>query len=64
MVFAIATFLRRQLFFTWASGRHMASTSNPVLPAYGKVKAFIKKRISAGTWKPGDPVPSESVLMV
>ena len=42
----------------------MASTSNPVLPAYGKVKAFIKKRISAGTWKPGDPVPSESVLMV
>ena len=42
----------------------MASTSHPVLPAYGKVKAFIKKRISAGTWKPGDPVPSESVLMV
>ena len=42
----------------------MASTSSPVLPAYGKVKAFIKKRISAGTWKPGDPVPSESVLMV
>jgi GntR family transcriptional regulator, histidine utilization repressor len=33
------------------------------LPAYGQVKAFIKKRISAGTWKPGDPVPSESVLM-
>jgi GntR family transcriptional regulator, histidine utilization repressor len=35
----------------------------PALPAYGQVKAFIKKRISAGTWKPGDPVPSESVLM-
>ena len=33
------------------------------LPAYGQVKAFIKKRISAGTWKPGDPVPSEAVLM-
>lgn len=33
------------------------------LPAYGQVKAFIKKRISAGTWRPGDPVPSESVLM-
>jgi GntR family transcriptional regulator, histidine utilization repressor len=33
------------------------------LPAYGQVKAFIKKRISAGSWKPGDPVPSESVLM-
>ena len=42
----------------------MASTSLPVLPAYGKVKAFIKKRISAGIWKPGDPVPSESALMV
>ena len=42
----------------------MASTSLPVLPAYGKVKAFIKKRISSSTWKPGDPVPSESVLMV
>ena len=42
----------------------MASTSLTVLPAYGKVKAFIKKRISAGTWKPGNPVPSESVLMV
>ena len=42
----------------------MSSTSSTVLPAYGRVKAFIKKRISAGTWKPGDPVPSESVLMV
>ena len=42
----------------------MASISPRALPAYGKVKAFIKKRISAGTWKPGDPVPSESVLMV
>ena len=42
----------------------MASTPPTALPAYGKVKAFIKKRISAGTWKPGDPVPSESVLMV
>jgi GntR family transcriptional regulator, histidine utilization repressor len=37
--------------------------ATPALPAYGQVKAFIKKRISAGTWKPGDPVPSESVLM-
>ena len=33
------------------------------LPAYGKVKAFIKSHISAGTWKPRDPVPSESALM-
>ncbi|OOG42920.1 histidine utilization repressor [Polaromonas sp. A23] len=34
-----------------------------VLPAYEQVKAFIKTRISAGTWKPGDPVPSEAALM-
>ncbi len=33
------------------------------LPAYGKVKAFIKTRISSGEWKPRDPVPSESTLM-
>ncbi|MDI1237501.1 MAG: histidine utilization repressor [Polaromonas sp.] len=33
-----------------------------VLPAYEQVKAFIKARISAGTWKPGDPVPSEAAL--
>ena len=42
----------------------MASIPPRVLPAYGKVKAFIKKRISTGIWKPGDSVPSESVLMV
>lgn len=34
----------------------------PSIPAYEQVKAFIKTRISAGTWKPGDPVPSEAVL--
>jgi len=33
------------------------------IPAYEQVKAFIKTRISAGTWKPGDPVPSEAALM-
>jgi GntR family transcriptional regulator, histidine utilization repressor len=37
--------------------------ATPPLPAYGQVKAFIKKRISTGTWKPGDPVPSEAALM-
>lgn len=36
--------------------------ANPLLPAYEQVKAFIKTRISAGTWKPGDPVPSEAAL--
>lgn len=36
--------------------------AKPPLPAYEQVKAFIKTRISAGTWKPGDPVPSEAAL--
>lgn len=36
---------------------------NTELPAYGQVKAFIKERISSGVWRPGAPVPSESVLM-
>ena len=34
----------------------------PDLPAYEQVKAFIKGHISSGQWRPGDPVPSESVL--
>ena len=33
------------------------------LPAYEQVKSLIKSRISSGEWKPGDPVPSEAVLM-
>ena len=33
------------------------------LHAYEQVKAFIKTRITAGTWKPGDTVPSETALM-
>lgn len=36
--------------------------AKPLLPAYEQVKAFIKTRISAGIWKPGDPVPSEAAL--
>lgn len=32
-------------------------------PAYGQVKNFIKGHIASGQWRPGDPVPSESVLM-
>jgi GntR family histidine utilization transcriptional repressor len=36
--------------------------ATPLLPAYEQVKAFIKTRISAGAWKPGDPVPSEAAL--
>ena len=34
-----------------------------VLPAYEKVKAWIRQRIASGQWKPGDPVPSEAALM-
>jgi len=35
----------------------------PETPVYEQVKAFIRGHISSGHWKPGDPVPSESVLM-
>lgn len=35
----------------------------PAVPAYGQVKAFVKAHISSGSWKPGNPVPSEAVLM-
>ena len=33
------------------------------LHAYEQVKAFIKTRITSGSWKPGDAVPSETALM-
>ncbi len=33
------------------------------LPAFAQIKAFIKARIAAGAWKPGDAVPSEAALM-
>ena len=32
------------------------------LPAYEQVKAFVKRQISSGTWRPGDAVSSESAL--
>ena len=35
----------------------------PKLHAYEQVKAFIKTRITSGSWKPGDAVPSETALM-
>lgn len=35
----------------------------PLLSANQRVKRFIKSRIGAGTWRPGDPVPSEAALM-
>ena len=33
------------------------------IPAYERVKAFVRGHISSGNWRPGDPVPSESALM-
>lgn len=33
------------------------------LHAYEQVKAFVKTRITSGSWKPGDAVPSETALM-
>ena len=33
------------------------------LHAYEQVKAFVKTRITSGSWKPGDAVPSETTLM-
>ena len=33
------------------------------IPAYDKVKAFVRQRIASGRWRPGDPVPSEAELM-
>ncbi len=33
-------------------------------PAYERVKAFVRRHITEGRWKPGDPVPSEASLMV
>ncbi|MEI6762385.1 MAG: histidine utilization repressor [Betaproteobacteria bacterium] len=32
------------------------------LPAYERVKAFIKAQVNLGVWRPGDAVPSEAVL--
>ncbi|WP_395686866.1 histidine utilization repressor [Caenimonas koreensis] len=33
------------------------------IPAYEQVKEFIRTRIASGEWRPGDPVPSEAMLM-
>jgi GntR family histidine utilization transcriptional repressor len=34
------------------------------LPAYEQVKEWIRGHIASGQWRPGDPVPSESALML
>ncbi|MBG9387262.1 histidine utilization repressor [Caenimonas aquaedulcis] len=33
------------------------------LPAYEQVKAWTRRHIASGKWKPGDTVPSEAALM-
>jgi GntR family histidine utilization transcriptional repressor len=38
------------------------NSQNQTLPAYEQVKAFIKQKITSGTWRPGDSVPSEASL--
>ena len=42
----------------------MTKTAAPdaALPAYERVKAFIKAQVNLGVWRPGAPVPSEAVL--
>ena len=39
-------------------------TFNISLPLYEQVRQFIQGHIKSGFWRPGDPVPSESALMV
>jgi GntR family histidine utilization transcriptional repressor len=41
----------------------MAKNLNAAIPAYEQVKAWIKDRITSGSWRPGDVVPSEAALM-
>src|SRR6478736_4004297 len=36
---------------------------NNDLPAYEQVNALIRQHIASGTWKAGDPVPSESAII-
>lgn len=38
-------------------------SSRLMQPAYLQVKTFIQQHISSGEWRPGDPVPSEAMLM-
>ena|ERR1035437_8733349 len=40
----------------------MPTITAPKLPAYERVKVFVKAQISSGVWRPGDAVPSESAL--
>ncbi|TAL53541.1 histidine utilization repressor [Pandoraea sp.] len=44
---------------------HISSVREPAAPAalYEQVKNFIRERVSAGEWKPGDRIPSELNLV-
>ena len=39
-----------------------AVAPDAALPAYERVKAFIKAQVNLAVWRPGAPVPSEAVL--
>jgi GntR family transcriptional regulator, histidine utilization repressor len=40
-----------------------AAESRSTLPAYEQIKRYVIDRISDGTWKPGDTIPSETELV-
>jgi GntR family histidine utilization transcriptional repressor len=44
-----------------------AAHANPLLakamPAYQQIKSYVVARITEGAWKPGAPIPSETVLV-
>lgn len=42
---------------------HIDRLRNGEKPAYEQVKDWVRRHISRGDWRPGDPVPSEAALM-
>jgi GntR family transcriptional regulator, histidine utilization repressor len=38
-------------------------TARKVAPPYEQIKRYVLERIADGTWKPGDAIPSETVLV-
>ncbi|WP_322045493.1 histidine utilization repressor [Paraburkholderia sp. J67] len=54
--FALATEDTRRLTSTSTSTRRTA-------PPYEQIKRYVLERVENGTWKPGDAIPSETVLV-
>ncbi|MCX5539599.1 histidine utilization repressor [Paraburkholderia sp. CNPSo 3076] len=40
-----------------------AATAHKVAPAYEQIKRYVVDRITDGTWKPGEAIPSETELV-